>query len=153
MDGIGPTELIIGGVVIIVILFIIFKRLRKVDIQIGRDGLRSQSVFTPENSQDDLRSQVPFTPENTPPFEFPATKPPWKVPNRVSPNKLRQFLISYFNEGELRDLCFAFGFDYDELPDVGKLNKAREIVVYFANRNRLGDLEAYCRQQRPDIPL
>lgn len=83
------------------------------------------------------------------PDSAPSDEPPLERARRT---KLRQFLITYFDDGELRDLCFDFGFDYQSLPGEGKRDKAREIVRYFTHRNRLDELEAYCRQQRPDSP-
>ena len=33
-------------------------------------------------------------------------------------------LTEYFNEEELRDLCFRLDVDYDDLPGAGKAGKA-----------------------------
>jgi Effector-associated domain 7 len=37
---------------------------------------------------------------------------------------LHQFLVDHFSEGELRDLCFNLGVDFESLPAEGK---AREM--------------------------
>jgi hypothetical protein len=188
MEAIGPTELIIIGVVVIIILFMFRKRLRKFIFQIGKDGLRSElhagdEVASPpaaqpkpggvnisgnvqtgrghridvgrgdtavrDNVQTGHKQEIVVRPEGSMSGPDPdlTDEPPLEHTRRT---KLRQFLITYFDDGELRDLCFDFGFDYQSLPGEGKRDKAREIVRYFTHRNRLDELEAYCRQQRPD---
>ncbi len=63
--------------------------------------------------------------------------------------QLRDFLVSYFNDNELRDLCFDLGIDYESLPGEGKAAKARELVDYCRRYDRLSDLEAACQRLRP----
>ena len=53
---------------------------------------------------------------------------------------LRDILVTYFNDGELRDLCFDLGIDYENLGGEGKAGKARELVAYCVRHNRLTDL-------------
>jgi tetratricopeptide (TPR) repeat protein len=64
---------------------------------------------------------------------------------------LHRGLIEYFNEEELRDLCFRLDVDYDDLPGVGKAGKARELVTYHERRGILPKLAAMCRQLRPNV--
>lgn len=66
--------------------------------------------------------------------------------------RLRQLLVQFFNDGELRDLCFDLGIDYDNLPGSGKSDKARELVAYAQRRGIMANLLAACRQQRPHAP-
>lgn len=63
--------------------------------------------------------------------------------------RLRQGLIRYFSDGELRDLCFDFGIDYDNLSGQGKADKARELVTYFEHRGRTPELQRACVRLRP----
>ena len=55
---------------------------------------------------------------------------------------LRDILVTHFSDGELRDLCFDLGIDYESLPGEGKSAKARELVAYCQRRDRLAELEA-----------
>ena len=63
---------------------------------------------------------------------------------------LRDILVTNFNDGELRDLCFDLGIDYESLPGEGKAAKARELVAYCQRHGRLPDLETTCRRMRPN---
>ena len=66
---------------------------------------------------------------------------------RVTPQKLRQFIFLYFNESELRDLYFDLDVDYDSLPGQGKRDKARELVAFCNRHNKLEDLIALCQER------
>lgn len=66
--------------------------------------------------------------------------------------ELRQVLSDYFDEEEIRTLCFDLNVDYDDLPATGKANKIRELIKYLERRNRIQDLESAVRRQRPNIP-
>ena len=62
---------------------------------------------------------------------------------------LRNTLVTYFSDSELRDVCFDLGIDYENLGGDAKAGKARELVVYCQRRNRLAELEDACRRLRP----
>ncbi len=62
---------------------------------------------------------------------------------------LRDILVKYFSDSELRDVCFDLGIDYENLGGDAKAGKARELVAYCQRRNRLAELEATCRRLRP----
>jgi hypothetical protein len=64
--------------------------------------------------------------------------------------QLRDILVAYFNDNELRDLCFDLGIDYENLGGDAKSGKARELVDYCRRYDRLPDLEAACRRLRPN---
>ena len=66
--------------------------------------------------------------------------------------QLRQLLVTHFDEGELRTLCFDLDVDYDSLPGEGKANKARELVSYLQRHARLPDLVQIGRKIRSDVP-
>jgi hypothetical protein len=88
------------------------------------------------------------------PASMPATDPTVAVTDtsvRGEIIRLRELLITRFNEGELRTFCFDLGIDYDDLPGAGKSDKARELVSYCARHTRLADLLAHGRQVRPDV--
>ena len=62
---------------------------------------------------------------------------------------LRDIIVLYFNDSELRDLCFNLSIDYENLGGDAKPGKARELVAYCQRHNRLAELEATCRRLRP----
>jgi len=63
--------------------------------------------------------------------------------------RLRQNLAKHFSEEEIRTLCFDMGVDYENLPAIGKENKAREFIVYLERCGRLPELVENCRELRP----
>lgn len=66
--------------------------------------------------------------------------------------QLREKLDAYFDEEDLRTLCFDLGVQYDNLPGRAKVYKARELVALFAQNGRIPQLVAYCAKNRPNIP-
>ncbi|MBK9054810.1 MAG: hypothetical protein IPL78_29055 [Chloroflexi bacterium] len=60
-------------------------------------------------------------------------------------------LNANFNEGELKTLCLSLNVDYDDLPDSGKANKARELVTYMSRRGQLSELEKAIIKARPHL--
>jgi len=73
-----------------------------------------------------------------------------EAPAKVEPAKLRKNLVKYFSDSELRDLCFDLGVNYDDLPGLGKGDKARELIAYLERRGRIFELVEACRQRRPN---
>lgn len=65
--------------------------------------------------------------------------------------ELRQNVARYFEDEELRTLCFDLEVDYASLPSEGKEAKARELVAYLDRRGRIADLIGKCAQLRPNI--
>ena len=63
----------------------------------------------------------------------------------------RQILITRFDEGELRILCFNLGIDYASLPGESKADKTRELIAYLERHARIPELVEVGRQLRPDI--
>lgn len=64
---------------------------------------------------------------------------------------LRRILTKYFSDSELINLCFDLNVDYEDLPAVGKANKARELIVLMGHHGRLPELEAAVRRERPKL--
>ena len=54
--------------------------------------------------------------------------------------RLNDFILQYFSLGEVRDLCFRLGVDFDDLDGSTRKDKARELVAYMSRRQRLADL-------------
>ncbi len=63
--------------------------------------------------------------------------------------KLRKLIDRYFDEEELKTLCFDLNVDYDGLPAKGKGGKARELVTYCERNGILDDLIQECQESRP----
>lgn len=63
--------------------------------------------------------------------------------------QLRQFIVTYFNESELRDLSFDLQIDYEGLPGPSKAHKARELVDHMWRHDRLDVLIETVSQLRP----
>jgi tetratricopeptide (TPR) repeat protein len=72
-------------------------------------------------------------------------------PSAIDTLSLHRQLTEYFNEEELRDLCFRLDVEYDDLPGAGKAGKARELITYHERRRTLPALVDVCRQLRPNV--
>ena len=66
--------------------------------------------------------------------------------------RLLRNLEEYFDEEELRSLCFELGVKYDSLPAQGTAGKARELVAALDRADRLHELVERGRQLRPHVP-
>ncbi|PIE80605.1 MAG: hypothetical protein CSA11_07615 [Chloroflexi bacterium] len=66
--------------------------------------------------------------------------------------EIHQLLTRYYNQEELRSLCFQLGICYDDLPATGRAGKARELVTYLDRRKRLPELKEIVSAQRPHAP-
>ena len=73
--------------------------------------------------------------------------------NRVDRGQLWNILVEHFTDDELETLCFQLDIDYDGLDGAGKMGRARELIRYCENRNRLSDLIDAIRSARPAVPL
>ena len=70
----------------------------------------------------------------------------------VDRTKLREILVDYFSDGDLRTLCFQLGVEYADLGPGGRADRARELVIYFDRRRRLHRLAEEGQKLRPDAP-
>jgi tetratricopeptide (TPR) repeat protein len=80
-----------------------------------------------------------------------STVEPLAAREQATLAQLRQNLIDYFGEGELRTLSFDLGIDYESLPGEGKADKARELVVTLQRHTRLAELIAITKRLRPQV--
>jgi hypothetical protein len=64
---------------------------------------------------------------------------------------LRDQLKKHFNEGELRNLCYDLGIDYQELSGDAISDQARELVEYCRRRGHIVHLITKCQQLRPHV--
>ena len=71
----------------------------------------------------------------------------------IPPPKLAIIIKTYFDDNEIRDICFQLGVDYEDLPGQGKGAKARDLVQFMERRDRLDELVRKVRQVRPHIEI
>ena len=64
--------------------------------------------------------------------------------------KLRQFLIDRFSLGDLKDLAFDLGVDFQALPHQDTPELARELIAYLEHREETKPLIVEVVKQRPD---
>ena len=71
----------------------------------------------------------------------------------VLQTQLRELLIEHFSEGELDTMCVDLLGDHEIVPGKGegKEVRAREIVTYFAHRDRLTDVVDWCLHERENL--
>lgn len=72
--------------------------------------------------------------------------------DKVSRTKLHNQLVAYFNQEELKTLCFNLGMYYDDLPGEGRASKARELIKYHERHDSIAELINEATKQRPNIP-
>jgi hypothetical protein len=65
---------------------------------------------------------------------------------------LRQTITDYFSDGELRNMCFDLGVEYENLPGDSKPDRVRELLVYLERRGRIRELVRTCIRDRPRLP-
>jgi hypothetical protein len=64
---------------------------------------------------------------------------------------LYELLIRYFDEEELRTVCFKLEVEYDNLRGEGSQAKARELIKYLDRRDRISDLVEICERERSNV--
>jgi non-canonical purine NTP pyrophosphatase (RdgB/HAM1 family) len=65
--------------------------------------------------------------------------------------RLRTLIYNFFNLGELKQLTFALGIDYEELGEGNKTEKIQELILYCDRHMILPQLLAACRAERPRV--
>ncbi|MCB8944345.1 MAG: hypothetical protein H6658_11400 [Ardenticatenaceae bacterium] len=73
-----------------------------------------------------------------------------RIENTQALNILRETLIALFNEGELRDLCFQLGEDYENMPGQNKSDRVRELILLLNRKGQLEKLVGLGRKLRPN---
>lgn len=68
-----------------------------------------------------------------------------------SENLIRKVMLNNFPMEELKILSYELGLEWESFPGETKSAKAREIIVYMARRNRLGELVDEIILKRPHI--
>lgn len=67
--------------------------------------------------------------------------------------RLRKLLVDYFNESELRTLCFDLEVNYESLLGDTIGDKARELILYLRRRDLIQRLLNLCKELRPQISI
>ncbi len=70
---------------------------------------------------------------------------------RVEHKDLHDILDQFFDEQELRHICFEMGLDYEDLPFSGQTNKARELVALSVRCGQFAQLQAIVKAARPHL--
>ncbi len=73
---------------------------------------------------------------------------PSQIPPSLAP--LRDKISRYFNKSELNGLCFTLGIKTDELHGETLSEVAQSLVAFCYKRDRLDELKALCREERPN---
>lgn len=66
-------------------------------------------------------------------------------------SKLRDQLMIYFNQSELRNLCFDLGINHEEVAGETLGDSARELVAYCRRHGMVDKLVVRCRELRPHV--
>jgi hypothetical protein len=64
---------------------------------------------------------------------------------------LQGLITATINRTELADLCLRLDVNFDGLPDAGLAEQAGELILALARRERLPDLLAALRAERPHV--
>lgn len=63
---------------------------------------------------------------------------------------VRKLILEYYNEEELRTLCFDLGIVYEDLPAKGRAAKARELVSRLNRNGQMDNLRQKVTIERPN---
>jgi hypothetical protein len=66
-------------------------------------------------------------------------------------NKLHKLIEEAFDLEELRDIAFATGVEFDDLPAKTKSGKIRELILHFMGANEMWRLMMILQQERPSV--
>jgi fructose-1,6-bisphosphatase/inositol monophosphatase family enzyme len=70
----------------------------------------------------------------------------------MSKETLRRILVSHFSEGELQDLCFDLGIDFEDLSAKTKKDAGRELLILVERQGRIEELIRKAFHLRPNAP-
>lgn len=67
-------------------------------------------------------------------------------------NVLKEGIVSRFSISELREICFHFGINDEDIPGRTVTEKAIELVLWFERRERISELLTHLASIRPTTP-
>jgi hypothetical protein len=70
-----------------------------------------------------------------------------------SRQELHQILVTYFNESELKDICFQLNIEWEDISGTNKKDKARELVAFVERHQREKELATHIFKMRPHAGL
>ena len=71
------------------------------------------------------------------------------APLSSDPNRLAEVLRDQFSLGELQDLSYELGVDFEALGGESKAQKSRELILYLQRRGKLDLLVEDVMRRRP----
>ncbi len=118
----------------------------------GLDAVYRNPQASTEAKMAALLAEFPGRTPQTAPADPPdADRPAAEAFSTSHKARLLRNLEAYFDEEELRSLCFDLGVKYDSLPAQGAAGKARELVALLDRTGRLHELVELCHQLRPAV--
>lgn len=60
-------------------------------------------------------------------------------------------LAGVFSEGELQDICFELGVEYENLAAASLKGRARELIEHLKNTSRVSELVVIAARERPGL--
>ena len=66
--------------------------------------------------------------------------------------KAKGFLLQYFSDDDLQELCFDMGLDYDNIAGKEKRVRVMSLITYCRSRSTFEQLMAEARKRRPQAP-
>ncbi len=76
-------------------------------------------------------------------------------PGKTSPPSpaatLRDQIVTYFNEDEVRGLAFDMGLEYESLSGSSKVGRSGALIQQVARNGKIVDLVELCRKNRPEV--
>ena len=81
----------------------------------------------------------------------PGTGPLWEKANQRWARRLVELIDKSFNEPELKQLCFDFGFEFEDVKNGTHRVTVANLVMRFYRRGTLAEVALYGQQMRPAI--
>ena len=69
----------------------------------------------------------------------------------VNRRLLRQNIVQWFSEADVKALCFDMHIDFEILAGEEKTGKAISLIEYCERNGRINDLLRLCKIERPEV--
>ncbi|KAA3664183.1 MAG: hypothetical protein DWQ04_07040 [Chloroflexi bacterium] len=74
-----------------------------------------------------------------------------RIDTKATAETIARRMDDYFNLKELRELCWNFDLEYDDIEGKTRAEKIRSFVMYFYRRNTLDVLIEWLISERPHV--